>query len=94
MNAKCAFTVHNIAFQGIAPGDRIESMRLDRSDFTALGYEYWSQVSTMKAALVWSDTPLSPHREKIFASLVFNVLRNFALELLRWCIGPRGLAPP
>lgn len=56
------FTIHNVAFQGVASADRIGSMRLDRADFTATGYEYWGQVSTMKAGLVWSDriTTVSP----------------------------------
>lgn len=56
------FTIHNIAFQGIADASQIETMKLDRADFTALGYEYWGKVSTMKAALVWSDriTTVSP----------------------------------
>lgn len=56
------FTIHNVAFQGVAPPDRIVSMGLDRADFTADGYEYWGQVSTMKAALVWASriTTVSP----------------------------------
>lgn len=56
------FTIHNVAFQGIAPADRVASLRLDRADFTARGFEYWGQISTMKAALVWSDriTTVSP----------------------------------
>ena len=60
--AACVFTIHNVAFQGIAPADRIDSMRLNRADFSAIGFEYWGQVSTMKAALVWSDriTTVSP----------------------------------
>lgn len=56
------FTIHNVAFQGVAPADRIEALRLDRTDFRADGYEFWGQVSAMKAALVWSDriTTVSP----------------------------------
>ncbi|WP_413720767.1 glycogen synthase GlgA [Silicimonas sp. MF1-12-2] len=56
------FTIHNIAFQGVAPADRIGRLKLDRADFTARGFEYWGQVSTMKAALIWSDriTTVSP----------------------------------
>ena len=60
--AASVFTIHNVAFQGVAPADRLASMRLDPADFTARGFEYWNQISTMKAALVWSDriTTVSP----------------------------------
>jgi starch synthase len=60
--AASVFTIHNVAFQGVAPADRLASMRLDPADFSARGFEYWNQISTMKAALVWSDriTTVSP----------------------------------
>lgn len=55
-------TVHNIAFHGLASADRIETLGLDRSDFNENGYEYWGQVSALKAGLVYSDkiTTVSP----------------------------------
>ncbi len=59
---KTVFTIHNIAFQGNAPADRIERLGLDRADFVEAGYEYWGQASALKAALVSSDriTTVSP----------------------------------
>ncbi|RZW12554.1 MAG: glycogen synthase GlgA [Rhodobacteraceae bacterium] len=56
------FTIHNVAFQGVAPADRLAALGLDRADFTEAGFEYWGQISTMKAALVWADriTTVSP----------------------------------
>ncbi len=55
-------TIHNIAFAGFAPPSRIERLGLRRSDFHSEGYEYWGQVSALKAGLVWADriTTVSP----------------------------------
>lgn len=55
-------TIHNIAFQGLAPADRLASLRLDPVDFHADGLEYWGQVSALKAGLVYADkiTTVSP----------------------------------
>jgi starch synthase len=55
-------TIHNVAFQGIAPADRRWSLRLPEDGFTAEGYEYWGNVSALKAGLVYSDriTTVSP----------------------------------
>ncbi|MXQ09408.1 glycogen synthase GlgA [Alphaproteobacteria bacterium GH1-50] len=55
-------TIHNIAFQGLAPADRMGALRLDGVDFNADGIEYWGQVSALKAGLVYSDriTTVSP----------------------------------
>jgi len=56
------FTIHNIAFQGTAPADLIDGLRLDRRDFTEAGYEYWGQVSALKAGLRYATklTTVSP----------------------------------
>ena len=55
-------TIHNIAFQGLAPADRMAALKLDPVDFHADGLEYWGQVSALKAALVYADriTTVSP----------------------------------
>jgi starch synthase len=55
-------TVHNIAFLGMAPAERRQSLKLPSDGFTPTGYEFWGQVSALKAGLVWADriTTVSP----------------------------------
>lgn len=55
-------TIHNIAFQGHAGADRIGSLRLPREGFHRDGFEYWGNISTLKAGLVSADavTTVSP----------------------------------
>ena len=55
-------TIHNIAFQGVAPAYLIDALRLDRRDFNEGGYEYWGQVSSLKAGLRYATrlTTVSP----------------------------------
>ena len=55
-------TIHNIAFQGIAPGDLRGMLRLPESGFNAEGYEFWGRISALKAGLVYGDriTTVSP----------------------------------
>ncbi|MCE0504660.1 glycogen synthase GlgA [Roseivivax sp. GX 12232] len=55
-------TIHNIAFQGMAPPSEIGPLGLPEADFGPEGYEFWGQVSALKAGLVWSDriTTVSP----------------------------------
>ena len=48
-------TIHNIAFQGLAPQEKIPALGLPKAGFTLDGYEFWGQVSTLKAGLVWAD---------------------------------------
>lgn len=59
---KTILTIHNIAFQGIAPYDKMEALELDLADFNAEGLEYYGNISTLKAGLVYSDriTTVSP----------------------------------
>ena len=60
--APSILTIHNVAFQGIAAADRLHSLRLDPVDFSPEGFEYWGQISTLKAGLVFADriTTVSP----------------------------------
>ncbi|KAA9007961.1 glycogen synthase GlgA [Histidinibacterium aquaticum] len=55
-------TIHNIAFHGLAPPERIGALRLVPSDFNPEGFEFWGKVSALKAGLVWADklTTVSP----------------------------------
>ncbi len=55
-------TVHNIAFQGLAPAAMLGALGLPLSVFTSERLEYWGQISTLKAGLVDADaiTTVSP----------------------------------
>ncbi|MDU8910655.1 glycogen synthase GlgA [Aestuariicoccus sp. MJ-SS9] len=48
-------TIHNIAFQGLAPEKMLNELHLRPGDFTQDGVEYWGQISALKAALVHAD---------------------------------------
>ncbi|MDU8942750.1 glycogen synthase GlgA [Ovoidimarina sediminis] len=55
-------TIHNMAFHGLAPASARAALRLPARGFGPDGYEFWSQISALKAGLVWSDkiTTVSP----------------------------------
>lgn len=55
-------TVHNIAFQGLAPAAMLGALGLPLAAYTSEGLEYWGQISTLKAGLVAADaiTTVSP----------------------------------
>ena len=61
-DVKSVLTVHNIAFQGMAPAMRIGSLRLPPWEFHAGSLEYYGQISSLKAGLVTADaiTTVSP----------------------------------
>ncbi len=55
-------TIHNIAFHGSAPPEKLSALRLDSKDLTQDGFEFWGNINALKAGLVWSDhiTTVSP----------------------------------
>jgi starch synthase len=55
-------TIHNMAFHGFAPAERIGSLRLDPGRFHTGGYEAWGRISALKAGLIGADrlTTVSP----------------------------------
>ncbi|MEL6886706.1 MAG: glycogen synthase GlgA [Pseudomonadota bacterium] len=55
-------TIHNIAFQGLAPATRGAALGIAASDFTAEKVEYFGQLSALKAGLICADrlTTVSP----------------------------------
>ncbi len=55
-------TIHNIAFQGLVPAAKLQALRLPRSGFTQSGFEYWGQISALKAGIAFADkvTTVSP----------------------------------
>lgn len=58
----CLFTIHNMAFHGLAPGTRRADLGLPADGFGPEGYEYHGQISALKAGIVFSDhvTTVSP----------------------------------
>ena len=59
---KTVFTLHNLAFQGLFPPSVIDELGLPRDGYTPEGYEFWGQVSYLKAGLALADrlTTVSP----------------------------------
>jgi starch synthase len=59
---RSVFTLHNLAFQGLFPERVIDELGLPRDVYTPDGYEYYGQVSFLKAGLALADrlTTVSP----------------------------------
>ncbi|MFQ6547988.1 glycogen synthase GlgA [Aestuariibius sp. 2305UL40-4] len=55
-------TIHNIAFHGVVPVDRMANLRIEAKDYDREGVEFWGQISALKAGLVYADrlTTVSP----------------------------------
>ena len=45
------FTIHNIAFHGTTSADKMSALKLDDWRFTRDHYEFWGQISAIKAGL-------------------------------------------
>lgn len=53
---KTVFTIHNLMYQGIFPGDILgDLLSLPNSAFTAEGLEFYGQVNFLKGALAFND---------------------------------------
>ncbi|MEM7710110.1 MAG: glycogen synthase GlgA [Pseudomonadota bacterium] len=63
------FTIHNVAFHGNAPGEKRPVLRLDPWRFTPERYEFWGQISALKAGLTGADR-------------ITTVSRTYAEELM------------
>ncbi len=61
-DVRSVMTVHNIAFQGLAPAWKLNGLRLPESAFNADVLEYYGQIGALKAGLVLADaiTTVSP----------------------------------
>jgi len=57
-----AFTIHNLAFQGLFPAEAMELLGLPESAFTPDGLEFYGRLSFLKAGIKFSDkvTTVSP----------------------------------
>ncbi|APH55670.1 Glycogen synthase [Granulibacter bethesdensis] len=56
------FTIHNLAFQGVVPRDRLAALLLPPDSFSVDGVEYYGQIGLLKAGLHYADalTTVSP----------------------------------
>lgn len=68
-------TIHNIAFQGLAPATMLGTLHLPQKGFDRDGFEYWGQISTLKAGLVEADwiTTVSPTYANELATPAFGM---------------------
>jgi starch synthase len=48
-------TIHNLAFQGLFPASLLDQLRLPRSLFSIDGYEFFGQISFLKAGIIFAD---------------------------------------
>ncbi len=82
------FTIHNIAFAGLCDATERARLGLPASGFAIDGYEYWGQISFLKAGLIFSDrlTTVSPTYAKELQTPAFGmgfegILRERAADL-------------
>ncbi len=54
-DVRTLLTIHNIAFQGLAPAHMLTALQLPAHMFTPQGFEYWGRISALKAAIVYAD---------------------------------------
>lgn len=54
-DVRTLLTIHNIAFQGLAPAHMLGALQLPAHLFTPQGFEYWGRISALKAAIVFAD---------------------------------------
>jgi starch synthase len=76
------FTIHNMAFQGLYPPDLLPKLGIPWDSYTPNGLEFHSQLSFLKAGLVYSDrlTTVSP----TYATEIQGETMGFGLDgLLR-----------
>jgi len=63
LDVPSVLTIHNIAFQGLAPAARLEALRLDPAGFFPGGpLEFWGKIGMLKAGIALADrvTTVSP----------------------------------
>ncbi|MCV2447025.1 glycogen synthase GlgA [Paracoccus sp. DMF] len=54
-DVKTLLTIHNIAFQGLAPAHLLGALQLPAHLFNPQGFEYWGKISALKAGIVFAD---------------------------------------
>lgn len=86
---RTVFTIHNIAYQGIFPKDKLDVTGMTWNEFTMDKFEYYDQISFLKAGLVYADrlSTVSPtYAQEIQTSYDFGwgmegLLRSRAADL-------------
>jgi starch synthase len=61
-DTKRVFTIHNLAYQGLFPASAVDELELPKALFNPDGYEFYGQLSLLKAGIVSADriTTVSP----------------------------------
>ncbi len=54
-HVRTLLTIHNIAFQGLAPAHMLSALQLPAHLFTSAGFEYWGKIGALKAGIVFAD---------------------------------------
>ena len=54
-DVRSLLTIHNIAFQGLAPAHLLGALGLPAHQFNPQGFEYWGRISALKAGIVFAD---------------------------------------
>ncbi|MCX5751284.1 MAG: glycogen synthase GlgA [Candidatus Saganbacteria bacterium] len=49
------YSIHNMAYMGIFPGDKFNLLDLPKEEFTPEKLEYWGNIALAKAGLVYAD---------------------------------------
>ena len=52
---KTAFTIHNLAYQGIFPKKGFPKLKLDQKLFAPDGFEFYDQINLLKGGILYSD---------------------------------------
>ncbi len=66
--SRTVFTIHNLAYQGIFPGDTMSISGLPSTLFSQEGLEFYGQMNFLKAGLIFSDR-------------ITTVSKRYALEI-------------
>jgi len=68
-------TIHNIAFHGLTPADRLAALELPQNGFTLDGFEYYGHISALKAGLTGASAlnTVSPTYAQELATEAFGM---------------------